>query len=110
VTLYHPAGGPNVRVDSHLYTGYRVPPFYDSLLAKLIVHGRDRAEAIQIMRRALDEMVVDPIKTTIPFHRRVFTHPDFVAGRYATDFLEKMTSTVKKGGAEKRPAAKAAKG
>ena len=81
VNHYHPPGGPNVRVDSHLYSGYRVPPHYDSLLAKVIVHGPTRRDAIQIMIRALEEMVVDPLKTTIPFHRRVLNDPSFVAGR-----------------------------
>ena len=95
VNLYHPPGGPNVRVDSHLYTGYRVPPHYDSLLAKVIVHGRDRREAIQIMLRALDEMAVDPLKTTIPFHKKVLHDPSFVAGKYATDFVEKMNAAQK---------------
>ncbi|MBI3323119.1 MAG: acetyl-CoA carboxylase biotin carboxylase subunit [Candidatus Omnitrophica bacterium] len=98
VTLYHPPGGPNVRVDSHLYSGYRVPPHYDSLLAKVIVHGRDRKEAIAIMLRALDEMAVEPLKTTIPFHKKVLRDPGFVAGRYATDFVEKMSGAQKPGG------------
>ena len=90
VTLYHPPGGPNVRVDSHLYTGYRVPPHYDSLLAKIITYGNTRKEAIQTMLRCLDEMTVEPIKTTIPFHRKVLTEPSFVAGRYSTDFVERF--------------------
>jgi len=88
VTLYHPPGGPGIRVDSHLYTGYRVPPHYDSLLAKVIATGATRREAIQTMLRALDEMAVDPLKTTIPFHRKVLNDPSFLAGRYSTHFLE----------------------
>ena len=95
VTLYHAPGGPNVRVDSHLYTGYRVPPHYDSLLAKVITYGRNRSEAIQTMSRALEEMIVEPIKTTIPFHRKVMKDPAFVEGRYSTDFVERFYGVSK---------------
>jgi acetyl-CoA carboxylase biotin carboxylase subunit len=95
VTLYHAPGGPNVRVDSHLYTGYRVPPHYDSLLAKVITTGRNRQEAIQTMLRALDEMAVEPLKTTIPFHRRVLHDPAFLEGVYSTDFVERLYGTRK---------------
>ncbi|MBI1953179.1 MAG: acetyl-CoA carboxylase biotin carboxylase subunit [Candidatus Omnitrophica bacterium] len=95
VTFYQPPGGPHVRVDSHLYAGYRVPPHYDSLLAKVIVHGRDRREAVAVMSRALEEMMVEPIKTTLPFHRKVMRNPDFLAGRYTTDFVERMMGTSK---------------
>ena len=95
VTMYHAPGGPNVRVDSHLYTGYRVPPHYDSLLAKVITHGRNRQEAIQTMLRALEEMIVDPIKTTIPFHRKVLNDPGFLEGKYYTDFVERLTGAQK---------------
>ncbi len=90
VTLYHPPGGPGIRVDSHLYTGYRVPPHYDSLVAKVITYGANRKEAIQTMLRALDEMAVDPLKTTIPFHRKVLNDPQFVAGQYSTHFIERF--------------------
>ncbi len=83
-------GGPGVRVDTHAYAGYTVPPFYDSLLAKVIVHGADRAEAVARMQRALDEMVVEGIKTTIPFHRKLIRHPAFLAGRTSTQFLERL--------------------
>lgn len=98
ITFYHPPGGPNVRVDSHLYTGYKVTPHYDSLLAKVIVHGRNRREAIRIMLRALEEMMVEPVKTTIPFHQRVLNDPSFVAGRYSTDFVERLMGTPKAAG------------
>jgi len=98
VTIYHPPGGPHVRVDSHLYAGYRIPPYYDSLLAKVIVYGRNRREAIQTMSRALEEMVIEPIKTTIPFHRKVLNDPDFLAGKYATDFVERLYGTQKTAG------------
>ena len=92
VTLYHPPGGPGVRVDSHLYSGYRVPPHYDSLLAKVIATGATRKEAIQTMLRALEEMAVDPLKTTIPFHRKVLNDPAFLAGQYSTHFIEKFAA------------------
>ncbi len=95
ITTYHPPGGPNVRVDSHLYGGYRVTPYYDSLLAKVIVHGRNREEAIQTMLRALEEMVVEPVKTTIPFHRKVLNDPTFLSGRYYTDFVERFYGAPK---------------
>ncbi len=98
ITTYLPPGGPHIRVDSHMYSGYRVPPYYDSLLAKVISHGRNRQEAIRIMSRALDEMVVEPIKTTIPFHRKVLNDPDFIAGKYSTDFIERFS------GGQKAPA------
>lgn len=100
VELYHPPGGPNVRVDSHLYTGYVVPPFYDSLLGKVIAYGDTREEAILTMRRALEEMAVDPLKTTAPFHLKVLTHPAFVGGKYATDFVEKMQKSSGKSSAK----------
>ena len=93
VTMYHPAGGPNVRVDSHVYTGYRVPPFYDSMIAKLIVHGRNRREAIGIMSRALSEFTIEPIKTTIPFHQTVMGNPDFLSGKYSTAFVAQLLGT-----------------
>jgi len=90
VTRYHPAGGPNVRVDSHVYAGYRVPPHYDSMIAKLIVHGKTRREAIAIMARALAEFSIEPIKTTIPFHQTVMGNPDFLSGKYSTNFVNQL--------------------
>ncbi len=98
VMLYHPPGGPNVRVDSHLYSGYRVPPYYDSLLAKVITHGNSRREAIQSMLRALEEMAVEPLKTTIPFHRKVLTDPSFLQGKYSTHFVERYSPSQKPAG------------
>ncbi|MBU4305986.1 MAG: acetyl-CoA carboxylase biotin carboxylase subunit [Candidatus Omnitrophica bacterium] len=88
VTMYYPSGGFGVRVDSHLYAGYSVPPYYDSLIAKLIVHADDRKQAIARMRRALGEFIVGGIKTTIPFHLRVLANPDFQKGEYSTKFIE----------------------
>ncbi len=83
-------GGPGVRVDTHIYSGYKISPYYDSMVAKLIVHGRDRAEAIKIMRRALDEFYISPIKTTISLQVQIMNHPDFVRGNISTHFIEKM--------------------
>ena len=83
-------GGPGVRVDTHIYSGYKISPYYDSMVAKLIVYGRDRGEAIRIMRRALDEFYISPIKTTIPLHMQIMNHPMFVKGQISTHFLEKM--------------------
>jgi acetyl-CoA carboxylase biotin carboxylase subunit len=80
--------GDGVRVDTHCYAGYFVPPFYDSMIAKLIVHGRDRAGAIAGMRRALADFRIGGIETTIPFHRAVLASPDFVEGRVTTRWVE----------------------
>ena len=90
ITAYHPPGGPGVRLDSHIYDGYTVPPYYDSLLAKVIVHGNDREEALARMGQALDSFVLEGVTTTIPFLGRVIRHPDFVAGRVDTKFLERQ--------------------
>ena len=95
ITAYHPPGGPGVRVDSHVYAGYHVPPFYDSLLAKVIVHGNCREEALTRMRNALDTFVLEGITTTIPFLGRVIRHPDFVAGKIDTKFLERESHLLK---------------
>ncbi len=88
IHTFHPPGGPGVRVDTHVYAGYKVPPYYDSLLAKLIVQGRDRAEAIRRMQIALESFVVEGVTTTIPFLARVMQHPNFLAGDVHTKFLE----------------------
>jgi acetyl-CoA carboxylase biotin carboxylase subunit len=90
VTTFHAPGGLGVRVDSALYSGYSVPPNYDSLVAKLIVHGTSRAEAIARMRRALEEMVVDGIKTTLPLHQRIMNDPQFQSGDYTIHWLERF--------------------
>ena len=92
VSFFHPAGGPRVRVDSHVYQGYEITPYYDSMIAKLITHGKNRAEAIQIMQRALSEFTIEPIKTTIDFHKRVIADPDFLRGQVTTEFIAKMMS------------------
>jgi acetyl-CoA carboxylase biotin carboxylase subunit len=88
VTAWVPPGGPGVRVDSHMFAGYTVPPHYDSLIAKIIVHGHDRAEAIARMQRALSETVVEGVKTTIPFHLKLLADPTFLAGEFSLPRLE----------------------
>ncbi|ODG91286.1 MULTISPECIES: acetyl-CoA carboxylase biotin carboxylase subunit [Bacillaceae] len=88
IITYLPPGGPNVRVDSAVYSGYTIPPYYDSMIAKVIVHGKTREEAIAIMIRALEEFVVEGIYTTIPFHLNLLQNEIFVKGKYNTKFLE----------------------
>jgi len=85
---FHPPGGPGTRVDTHAYEDYVIPPYYDSLVAKLIVHDRTRAEALARMSRALDFFVVEGIHTSIPLHKRILRDPEFMAGRMSTRFLE----------------------
>ena len=92
VTAFHAPGGLGVRVDSALYAGYFVPPYYDSLVAKLIVHAPTRERAIDRMRRALDEFAVVGIKTTIPLHQRIVNDPEFQAGDYTIHWLEKFVA------------------
>jgi acetyl-CoA carboxylase biotin carboxylase subunit len=94
ITAFHPPGGPGVRVDTHIYAGYTVPPYYDSLIAKVIVHGIDRAEALARMRQALDSFVVEGVTTTIPVLRRIIDHADFVAGTVDTKFLSKVPEVL----------------
>ncbi len=89
ISFYHPAGGVGVRVDSAVYAGYSIPPYYDSLIGKLIVYGRTREECLQRLRRAVDEFVVDGIKTTLPLFQRLIREPDIIAGNYDIHWLEK---------------------
>ncbi len=88
ITGLHIPGGPGVRVDRAVYTKYRIPPYYDSMIAKLIVRARTREEAVRRMRRCLDEFVVEGVPTTVPFHQEIFQHPDFIAGKYDNTFLD----------------------
>lgn len=90
ITYLHTPGGPGIRVDTHIYDSYVVPSFYDSLLAKLIVSARNRGEAIRRLNRALDEFVIEGIKTTIPFHKFVINTPEFVEGNFNTHFIENI--------------------
>ena len=89
ITTFHPPGGPGVRVDTHIYQSYKIPPFYDSLLAKLIVHGRDRREALARLRRSLEEFIILGIPTTIEFHKKIVDDPRFISGDFDVQFLEK---------------------
>jgi len=88
ITTLHSPGGHGVRLDTHVYAGYSIPPNYDSMIAKLITTAQTREEAISKMKRALDEFVIEGIKTTIPFHRQLMDHPDYVSGNYTTKFME----------------------
>ncbi|MDO3695423.1 acetyl-CoA carboxylase biotin carboxylase subunit [Wenyingzhuangia sp. chi5] len=88
ITSFHAPGGHGVRLDTHVYAGYTIPPNYDSMIAKLICTAQTRDEAINKMKRALDEFIIEGIKTTIPFHRQLMDHPDYVAGNYTTKFME----------------------
>ena len=89
ITIFHPPGGPGVRVDTHIYQTYKIPPYYDSLLAKLIVHGRTRQEAIARLKRSLDEFIILGIPTTIDFHKEIVNDPRFVSGEVDVQFLNK---------------------
>ncbi|MCF6223832.1 MAG: acetyl-CoA carboxylase biotin carboxylase subunit [Flavobacteriaceae bacterium] len=88
ITIFHAPGGHGVRIDTHVYAGYTIPPYYDSMIAKLIVTAQTREEAISKMKRALDEFVIEGIKTTIPFHRQLMDNPDYISGNYTTKFME----------------------
>jgi acetyl-CoA carboxylase biotin carboxylase subunit len=89
VTLWHAPGGPGVRIDSHLYSGYKVPPFYDSMIGKLIAHGHDRDAAFARIRNAITEIVIEGIKTNVPLHQEIFQHAAFQAGGTDIHYLEK---------------------
>jgi acetyl-CoA carboxylase biotin carboxylase subunit len=88
ITTLHMPGGHGVRLDTHVYSGYTIPPNYDSMIAKLITTAQSREEAISKMRRALDEFVIEGIKTTIPFHRQLMDDPRYIAGDYTTAFMD----------------------
>ncbi len=93
ISLYHPPGGPGVRVDTHIYTGYEVPPYYDSLIGKLIVHGHDREVAMARMRVALNEVVIEGIRTNIPLHQRLFEDAGIIEGGANIHYLEGLLGT-----------------
>ena len=98
IEVFHPPGGPGVRLDTHVYAGYTVPPFYDSLIAKLIVQGRDRQEAIRRMHMALESFIIEGVTTTIPFLGRVMMHKKFQAGDVDTKFLEREGELMREPG------------
>jgi acetyl-CoA carboxylase biotin carboxylase subunit len=95
IDVFHPPGGPGVRLDTHIYAGYTVPPYYDSLLAKVICQGRDRAEAVKRMQVALESFVLEGVTTTIPFLARVMQNPRFQSGQVDTKFLEREKDLMK---------------
>jgi len=88
IKTFHAPGGHGIRLDTHAYQGYTIPPYYDSMIAKIITTAQSRKEAIEKMKRALDEFVIEGVKTTIPFHRQLMDNPEFVAGNYTTKFME----------------------
>jgi acetyl-CoA carboxylase biotin carboxylase subunit len=96
ITTYNPPGGPGVRVDTAAYTQYVIPPYYDSMIAKLIVHADTREEAIMRMNRALDEFIIEGIKTTIPMHKKILADPDFQQGNISTKFMERYNNPTPK--------------
>ncbi|MDC1486728.1 acetyl-CoA carboxylase biotin carboxylase subunit, partial [Flavobacteriales bacterium] len=91
INVYHAPGGHGVRLDTHVYAGYKIPPYYDSMISKLIVVAQTRDEAIKKMQRALDEYIIEGVKTTIPFHQRLMRHPRFKSGDFTTKFMEEET-------------------
>jgi len=96
ITTFHVPGGMGIRVDTHAYAGYKIPPYYDSLIAKLIAFGNDRDEAIKRMSRALDEFIIEGVATTIPLHRRILASREFASGEYETTFMEHFLEAGKK--------------
>ncbi len=91
ITMYNAPGGYGVRLDTHIYQGYEVSQYYDSMIGKLIAYGKTRQEAIDILKRALDEYIIEPIKTTIPFHKNILKDPIFVKGQISTHYVEKLS-------------------
>jgi acetyl-CoA carboxylase biotin carboxylase subunit len=102
ITTFNPPGGTGVRVDTAAYTEGTIPPYYDSLIAKLVVRGKDRAEAISRMSRALEMFIVEGVYTTIPLHRKILADPEFRAGRTDTSFIERFLA---RNGIEKKKSA-----
>jgi acetyl-CoA carboxylase biotin carboxylase subunit len=105
LTLFLPPGGPGVRVDTAAYTGWTVPSHYDSMIAKLVVHAKNREDAIAKMKMALDMFIIEGIRTTIPFHKKVLNHPDFIKGNFGTDFIERMADAEQCAGTGKNGSA-----
>jgi acetyl-CoA carboxylase biotin carboxylase subunit len=93
INSFHMPGGMNIRVDTHVYSGYKVPPNYDSMIAKLIVHGLNREDAINKMLSALDEFVIEGINTIIPYHKQILNDKNFKAGNFDTSFIENFNYT-----------------
>jgi acetyl-CoA carboxylase biotin carboxylase subunit len=95
ITAFNPPGGPGVRIDTAAYTQYVIPPYYDSMIAKLIVHAATREDAIMRMQRALDEFIIEGVKTTIPVHKKILEDPDFRSGNISTKFMERYAAPPK---------------
>ena len=95
ITAFNPPGGPGVRVETAAYTQYVIPPYYDSMIAKLVVHADTRDDAIMRMQRALTEFIIEGVKTTIPMHQKILDDPDFLSGNISTKFMERYNSTAK---------------
>jgi acetyl-CoA carboxylase biotin carboxylase subunit len=95
IDVFHPPGGPGVRLDTHAYAGYRVPPYYDSMIAKVICQGNDRPEALRRMELALESFIIEGVTTTMPFLARVMRNPKFRAGDIDTKFLEREPDLMK---------------
>jgi acetyl-CoA carboxylase biotin carboxylase subunit len=94
INLFHAPGGPGVRIDTHIYSGYAVPPYYDSMIGKLITHGQDRNAAIARMKNALAEIVIEGIRTNVPLHQEIFQHTAFQQGGTDIHYLEKRLGLV----------------
>ena len=94
ISLWHSPGGPGIRIDSHIYSGYRVPPYYDSMIGKLIAHGANRETAVARMKNALTEIVIEGIKTNVPLHQEIFQHAAFQRGGTDIHYLEKRLGLV----------------
>ena len=97
ITAFVAPGGPGVRFDSHVYAGYEIPPYYDSMIGKLIVRGETREEALAVCRRALDEFEIEGVVTTVPFLKKLVRSKDFVAGHYDTGFVENFLQEIAAG-------------
>jgi acetyl-CoA carboxylase biotin carboxylase subunit len=97
INYYHPSAGPGVRIDTAVYSGYSIPPYYDSMVAKLIVHGQNREHCLLRLRRSLDELIIDGTKTNIPLHLRIINEPDFINGTYNIKWLEKWLAKQQEG-------------
>ena len=95
ITEWHAPGGLGIRVDSEIYSGYSIPPFYDSMIAKLIVHGKTRNAALMRLRRALEEFVIEGVKTTIPLHQEIISQAEYIDGQYNIHWLEQFMEKKK---------------
>jgi len=93
ISSYHIPGGPGIRVDSHAYAKYVIPPYYDSMVAKLIAYGKDRDESVRRLSRSLDEFIIEGVKTTIPFHQKLIRREEFLKGDFDTGFLDRINLT-----------------